>query len=179
MRSDVTADDEVDLQALADQAIDGHGVLGVGRDLRWPWSASRSLAPARRTENKIAVDVDARIGDETSGPSSTIAADEVLLTARDSSIIEALSGTAVIAAALTVVGAQVSVAVTIARNEITSKMRAYIVDADVQAGPGGVAVKATNESRHRRAGRRGQRGARARDPRHRRAHRRGRRLRAT
>ena len=77
--------------------------------------------------NRIATEVKAYIDGD--GPSG-IRASSVLITATDSSGINAIAGAAAIAAGFGVVGVAVSIAVTIAFNQVANDVAAYLANAD-------------------------------------------------
>ena len=133
----IDAADELDVLATSDQTIDAFvlsgsvaisgGIVGIGLS-----------GAGSSTINKVAVWVEAAIiRDTTAG----IEANSIDVKAFDDSDIEAFSGSAALAGSLAIIAIDVSVAVTIARNEISSEVRAYIVDAVGDAGTAGIRAR--------------------------------------
>ena len=137
----IDADGSLSLSAIANQTIDaltvagsvaisGGGTVGVGLS-----------GAGVSAENKIAANVKAFIeGDGDTG----IEASSLSLTAKDTSVITTDVAAASIAASVAGVGAvSVSIAVSLARNEISNTVESYISNAgDVSATGGNIKVSA-------------------------------------
>ncbi len=95
--------------------------------------------------NRVAANVKAYI--DGSG-ATDITADSISLTARDASIIDATVGTAAVAIGVGLVGAGISVGVSIASNEIDNQVSAYIANGQsVQTRDGGaITISATENA---------------------------------
>ena len=120
---------------FAGSAVVAAGVAGVG--------ASGAGVSA---ENKIGVDVRAAI-DGDGG--AKITADQIVLTAEDTSAISAIAVGALLAAAFGAKeGVAVSVGVSLAQNTITSQAEAYLAGADqgVSTTVGDIRITATEDS---------------------------------
>lgn len=138
----VAADGDLALTSVASQTINsvvfaGSVAVGLGGTVGVGVSASGVWA-----ENKIGVDVKSYIYND-SAP-ATVVADSVTVTAEDSSNIKSLAGAASLAASVGgVVGVSFSIGVSLSRNTITSEVEAYILNAGIDAGTGGVTVRAS------------------------------------
>ncbi len=141
LNTSVAADGDLALTSLASQTINsvvfaGSVAVGLGGTVGVGVSASGVWA-----ENKIGVDVKSYIYSDSDPV--TIGADSVKVTAEDSSTIKALAGAASLAASVGgTVGVSFSIGVSLARNTITSDVEASILNADIDAGTGGVTVSA-------------------------------------
>ena len=103
------------------------------------------------TQNRIAVTVRAAIdGDNSPGIAATgISADQITLTATDTSTITAYAGAVSLAGAFAGVGAVAfSIGVSIAQNEIGSRVEAYIANAATfaKATVGGISITASEDA---------------------------------
>jgi hypothetical protein len=147
--SAVSAGGDLSVTAIADQTIGsvvlaGAAAVGVGGTAGVGFAGSGVFA-----ENAIAVDVAAYIdgdlpigGGETSG----IKADNVLLSAQDTSTISTFAGAASLALSLGgTAGVSVSIGVALAHNTITSTVGAWIENAGdgVETTTGDVRIEAT------------------------------------
>ncbi len=139
LNTSVAADGDLALTSWASQSINsvvfaGSVAVGLGGTVGVGVSASGVWA-----ENKIGVDVKSYIYSDSDPV--TIVADSVKVTAEDSSNIKALAGAVSLAASVGgMVGVSFSIGVSLARNTITSEVEAYILNASIDAGTGGVTV---------------------------------------
>ncbi|MCX7396820.1 MAG: hypothetical protein NT138_03985, partial [Planctomycetales bacterium] len=97
------------------------------------------------SENRIANDVIAEIVDDRN---VSVVAGVILVQANDTSVIDAKTGAASIAAGFGVVGAAISIGVAIAHNQIENEVRASIRDVGtkVQTTVGAISLQATDSS---------------------------------
>lgn len=143
----VAAVGDLTLTSVASQTINsvviaGSVAVGVGGTVGVGVSASGVWC-----ENKIGVDVKSYIEGDNDSNTVDISADSVTITAEDTSSIKALAGAASLAASVGgTVGVSFSIGVSLARNTITSDVEAYILDADIDAGTGGVRIDAAEEA---------------------------------
>ena len=142
LNSSITAAEDLTQTAIADQSIDslvlaGSAAVGVGGTAGVGLSGSGVLS-----ENKIGVDVKSFIdGDGATG----IHADDVTLSAEDTSTISTFAGAASLAASLGgTVGFSGSIGVALARNTISTSVASYIANADgAAANPNDFGVTTT------------------------------------
>ena len=143
----MVADGDLSLTSLASQTINsvviaGSAAVGLGGAVGVGVSGSGVWA-----ENKIGVDVKSYIDGDGDSGTVDILADSVTLTADDTSNIKALAGAVSLAGSVGgVVGVSFSIGVSLARNTITSDVEAYILDAGIDAGTGGVTISADEEA---------------------------------
>ncbi|HND53193.1 MAG TPA: hypothetical protein PLV92_12375, partial [Pirellulaceae bacterium] len=117
-------------------AVAGGGAAGVGLS-----------GAGANSENRVAIDVQAYVdGDGNSG----ITAHDVTITADDESTIDATVGSASLAASFGTAGVSVSVGVSLAHNEITNEVDAWLLQVDqltTTTGVGDVSVTATEKAK--------------------------------
>jgi hypothetical protein len=122
----LTASGALTLSARATQRVDAQVVAGAFAVAAGIVGVAAAGAGAT-TLNRIGARVEASIdGDGASG----IQATAIALTATDSSLIKADTGAVALSVGVGAVGVAVSVGVAFARNEITTQVRAAIVNAD-------------------------------------------------
>ena len=135
--SSIDAEGALVITATEQAAIDAIVIAAAVAVSAGVVGASLSGAGAAAT-NRISTQVQAFIdGDGTTG----ISALSVTITATDSSGISAIAGAAAVAAGFGVVGAALSIAVTIAYNEVDNDVDAYVANADQGVSTTGGAMK--------------------------------------
>ena len=96
-------------------------------------------------ENKIGAATEAYIDGDGTG----ITADNITVSAKNSSAINAIAGAASVAAAFGATGLAVSIAISLAQNDISGVVEAHISNADnlVEATDGDISVRAEDNAR--------------------------------
>ena len=130
MNSSADAEGSLEQMAIADQTINALVVAGSVAAAGGGVAGIAGSGSGVRAENKVAAQVKAFIdGDGSTG----IIADSISLTADDTSSIKSIAASASLAAAVGgVVGGSLSIAITLAQNDISNEVMAYIEDADTK-----------------------------------------------
>ena len=96
-------------------------------------------------ENKVATQVKSFI-DNTTGVGVSVEADNITLTAHDTSTISTTVGAASMAAAVGMIGASVSVGLAVAKNDISNEVEAYVKSSTVDTTSGNLTIQALEDA---------------------------------